>query len=94
MANGLRIKNPSTGQVMLEITDRITCQKGQFTTSGLSGSFTVAVEPGQLVWAYCHDTSDQATTWGPIVWVDGNTIHWEAAGLIGGVNCNVTYGTY
>ncbi|WP_246795616.1 hypothetical protein [Burkholderia perseverans] len=93
MANGLRIKN-AAGQVILEITDRITCQKGEFTTNGPSGSVVVPVDGAQLVWAYCHDTSDNATTWGPQVWVDGNTVNWEYAGLSGNVDCRVTYGTY
>ncbi len=93
MSNGLRIKNAS-GQVILEITDRITCQKGEFTTNGPTGSVVVAVDGAQLVWAHCHDTSDQATTWGPQVWVDGNTVRWEYPGLVGNVDCRVTYGTY
>lgn len=94
MAAGLQIKHPLNGQVMFKVTDRITMTKGQITATFPSGSYSVPVESGQSVWAYLQDVSDQATTWGPNVWVSGNTVNWSYTNVGGNAICNIVYGTY
>jgi len=98
MAQGFRVRNPNTGAIMLDITDRITRTMGTFETGVVDGSFQITDGVGGQAWLSV--LSDLAVTSGtatPEVTLSGNTISWsfrQFPWTQGRRSVLVIYGTY
>jgi hypothetical protein len=87
---GLRVRNPNTGAVYFEVSDRATRIVGTLTVGAGSGSFTVPVSAGDEVWAVQQLREillGQADS--KNLTVSGNVISWGA-----GPAATLTYGVY
>lgn len=86
MAYGIRIKHPDTGEVLLELTSRITRKVGTASTGAAAGSLTVPTTVEGEVWfvpiTFPYVGAFYGTT--PSMSLSGRTISWTA-------NCNTTF---
>ncbi|MDR5774920.1 MULTISPECIES: hypothetical protein [unclassified Caballeronia] len=93
MAYGLRCRDAS-GNITVDITDRLTRVIGTFSTGGSDGSFTVNVT-GSVWFMVLDDSQYSRTVLAPIVTLSGNTISWTFPSTTYGTRAvTVMYGVY
>lgn len=80
---GLRVKHPTTGVVLLEITDRITRILGSLSTGTTSGSYTVSTSLGTAFFVCAVSSNFSATQTTPSIVVSGNTVTWTFNNVAG-----------
>lgn len=78
MPNGLRIRDPNTGQVIVDITDRLTKVVGVTSTGTSNGSISPpAFSQGTPFFCVLSPPLDFESYVYPTLYVDGNRIRWE-----------------
>nr|DAL63676.1 MAG TPA_asm: hypothetical protein [Bacteriophage sp.] len=102
MTVGLRVRDVSTGQVTVEVTDRLTRVIGTFNTGTASGSLTVSDFSSGSGWACILEAPRPSLNIAnnyryPRVRISGDVISWDFPGPYASwlaVACDVIYGVY
>ncbi len=93
---GLRVKRPVTGEVLLEITDRITRVLGTISTGTSNGTITVDSVHGSAFFVCLIGNDFDSQYAQPGVVINGNTCTWTFASTPGYTRTPITilYGVY
>ena len=98
MANGLRIRDRNTGQITLEITDRLTRVLGRVNSGTSNGSINVPEFLGNSPFSIVLETAQQAFDLGrtPTVTISGATLSWTFQGTASrpAQPATIVYGLY
>lgn len=95
MAYGLR-QWDANGNLILDISDRITRYVGQFNTGTSNGSFNTGLTEGSIWFSKIFFTDAGRLGASADVFVSGNTITWNFDAVLNGYqqNCLILYGVY
>ena len=101
MPQGLQCWDAS-GNLVLDVTDRLTRILGEVGTGTTSGSVNDANFATGTPWFFVRDNSPQtfdesgiATNYPCRIWIDGNTLNWEfSTSTAYPISRNILYGVY
>jgi hypothetical protein len=95
MAYGLRVRDGSTGNITVDITDRLTRVMGTFSTGTVSGSFPVGGASGTVWFLVLDNAQYSRTVLAPVVTLSSNVIAWNfPTTQYGTRSVDVMYGVY
>lgn len=98
---GMRVRDRNTGQITVDLTDRLTRMIGVVSSGSGPGSIVVPGFSNGDGWACVMEVptpnNNLSNQWiYPLVSISGNTLSWSFSGPSGAVNvpCNIIYGVY